>query len=264
VGAMCFLCVASMKLRIFYLEEKFNMYCSRCGNVIDRNYAVCSYCGCPVGNPTDTDDRKSSGFALLGFFLGITFPIVGLILYLVYESKKPLRAKSVGKGTLIGFISKIIVVVLILVIYFCFIGSMVNGSLFDWMDEHAPEISDSADYFEDDIADYFAADASENNISENNADIKFGNFSIEYNGYYHNTKLDVTVKNTSCKRCSYSITIEAVDKNGARLDTDMIFVDRLNKEQEITLQAFEYVDEEKIDAFKEATFKVLEIYELDY
>ncbi len=44
----------------------------------------------------------------------------------------------------------------------------------------------------------------------------------------------------------------------------MIFVDRLNKEQEITLQAFEYVDEEKIDAYKEAAFKVLEVYELDY
>ena len=251
------------------------MYCSRCGNVMDRNYAVCSYCGCPIGNPTDTDDRKSSGFALLGFFLGITFPIIGLILYLVYESKKPLRAKSVGKGTLIGFLSKILLAAVILIIYFCFIGGMIHGisdgSFFEWMDNHVPEISDSlpneydsSDYFEDDNTNYFAADASENNISENNADIKFGDFIIEYNGYYHNTKFDVTVKNTSRKRCSYSITIEAVDKNGARLDTDMIFVDRLNKEQEITLQAFEYVDEEKIDAYKEAAFKVLEVYELDY
>lgn len=50
-------------------------------------------------------DKPSFWFSLLGFF----FPIVGLILYLVYENKKPKRAKSAGKGALAGFITKIVI-----------------------------------------------------------------------------------------------------------------------------------------------------------
>ena len=42
-------------------------------------------------------------------------------------------------------------------------------------------------------------------------------------------------------------TIEAVDANGARIETDMIYADRLGAGQEIYLKAFEYVDQEKLN-----------------
>ncbi|MCL2489302.1 MAG: hypothetical protein FWF36_01025 [Propionibacteriaceae bacterium] len=45
-------------------------------------------------------DAPSGGFAVLGFF----FPIVGLILFLVWNDRTPLRAKSAGKGALISVI----------------------------------------------------------------------------------------------------------------------------------------------------------------
>ena len=73
-----------------------------------------------------------------------------------------------------------------------------------------------------------------------------------------------TVKNKSEKQCTYYITIEAVDANGARIETDVIYADRLGAGQEIYLKAFEYVDQEKLNQFKNATFRVLEINKYDY
>ncbi len=55
------------------------------------------------------------------------------------------------------------------------------------------------------------------------------------------------------------ITIEAVDENGTRIETDTVFVEKLNSGQDINLTAFEYVNEEKIEQLKNATFKVLDV-----
>ena len=49
----------------------------------------------------NTQNAPSGGFAVLSFF----FPIVGLILYLVWHDTLPLRAKSEGKGALAGVIT---------------------------------------------------------------------------------------------------------------------------------------------------------------
>ena len=45
-------------------------------------------------------DAPNTGFAILGFF----FPLIGLILWLMWKDKTPLKAKSCGKGALIGVI----------------------------------------------------------------------------------------------------------------------------------------------------------------
>lgn len=51
----------------------------------------------PNNNPCDA---PSLGYAALGFFI----PVAGLILYLVWKEQTPLRAKSAGKGALVGVI----------------------------------------------------------------------------------------------------------------------------------------------------------------
>jgi tryptophan-rich sensory protein len=56
-------------------------------------------CGCSLSQ-TNKDDKPNGGFAVLGFFV----PIVGLILFLVWNKEYPRKAKSCGKGALIGFI----------------------------------------------------------------------------------------------------------------------------------------------------------------
>ena len=69
----------------------------------------------------------------------------------------------------------------------------------------------------------------------------------------------IQLQNVLIFQYTYYITIEAVDENGTRLKTDIIYADKLNAGQKIKLTAFEYVEEEKIEQFKNATFKVLEI-----
>ncbi len=84
------------------------MFCSHCGSRIDDKACICIHCGCRVTpNVQNTvpaeDDAPSSGYAILGFFI----PLVGLILYLVHERTHPQKARSAGKGALIGFIVSI-------------------------------------------------------------------------------------------------------------------------------------------------------------
>jgi len=79
-------------------------FCSKCGKEIHDDAVFCVHCGCAteaVNQRTAVDDAPSTGFWFLGFFI----PLAGLILYIVEKDTKPLRAKSAGKGALVGFIT---------------------------------------------------------------------------------------------------------------------------------------------------------------
>ena len=88
------------------------MFCKNCGSQIDDRAVICPHCGTPTENysnqapaynnspATNLADSKSIGFAVLCFF----FPVVGLILYLIWKDTYPLRARSCGKGAIIGVI----------------------------------------------------------------------------------------------------------------------------------------------------------------
>lgn len=65
-------------------------------------------------------DARSGGFAALGFF----FPLVGLILFLVWKDTMPLRSKSCGKGALIG-----VIVWFVVGIVFGIIAGIIGASL---------------------------------------------------------------------------------------------------------------------------------------
>lgn len=71
----------------------------------------------PYVNPQPAD-TGSFGWAVLGFF----FPIVGLILLLIWKTEKPVSAKQAGMGALV---SVIISVVLWLIV---FMLALVAGS----------------------------------------------------------------------------------------------------------------------------------------
>ena len=87
------------------------MYCKNCGTQLDDNAVICPNCGCATDNfykngahnaqNSIENDAPSAGFAVLSF----CFPLVGLILYLVWQNTMPLRAKSCGKGALVGVIA---------------------------------------------------------------------------------------------------------------------------------------------------------------
>lgn len=222
------------------------MYCKNCGSLVDENSLYCNKCGTKLDNTQSvpvSEDRSSFGFALLGFFI----PLAGLIFFLVYESKKPKRAKSAGKGALIGFITEIILSIVVVILYVVLTASLFQNIA----DESTTNMSLIGGIF------------NEENLEES-VDVTFGEFKVSNNGYYCETSLEITVRNKAEKQCSYYITIEAVDENGARIETDMVHADRLNAGQEIYLTAFEYVEQSKIEKFQNATFKILEIDKYDF
>ncbi len=96
-------------------------YCSKCGKEINEDAVFCEYCGYKLNevkeddeNEIDPNDAPSTGLAILCFL----YPIIGLILYLIWNESSPLKAKSCGKGALIGVIVSAVVSVLSTIIYF--------------------------------------------------------------------------------------------------------------------------------------------------
>ena len=59
-----------------------------------------------------SDQKLNWGFWILSFFL----PILGYIFYLVWQTKKPLKSKSCGWGSLIGSVFYIVVAIIIILI----------------------------------------------------------------------------------------------------------------------------------------------------
>lgn len=129
------------------------MFCKNCGERIDDNALACPRCGTSTAvNPaqppyqppsyqqtqfqqppyqqqpqyqqyqqyqtTPADDNPNFGWSLLGF----CFPIVGLILFLVWKDQKPLTAKSMIKAAIIGFVLFNIIPIIIGVIVAIFGG----------------------------------------------------------------------------------------------------------------------------------------------
>lgn len=89
------------------------MFCKKCGSQLPENTVVCPSCGTVAEvatqqpyqppyayNPPKPYDTGSIGWWFLGFF----FPLIGLILFLVWRNDKPLSAKRAGWGALVGVI----------------------------------------------------------------------------------------------------------------------------------------------------------------
>ncbi len=105
------------------------MFCKNCGAEIDDNAVVCPKCGVAVNEtpapaPAAANDAPSIGFAILSFFI----PLVGLILYIVWRTESPLKAKSCGKGAIIGFCVGIVLSVLSTVLLTCLVTSAADAA----------------------------------------------------------------------------------------------------------------------------------------
>jgi len=98
------------------------MFCKNCGKEIDDNAYVCLNCGAKVQDDSPTIKKSSSsvGWGILGFF----FPLVGLILCIIWTFSRPDDSRSAGRGALIGFILPILLCLIGLALYLIFYKKM--------------------------------------------------------------------------------------------------------------------------------------------
>ncbi len=81
-------------------------YCQNCGANTQRDQKLCLACNSPLWSSSKAasalamKDQPDTGIAIISFLL----PIIGLILFLAWNSSQPERAGSAGRGALAGVI----------------------------------------------------------------------------------------------------------------------------------------------------------------
>ena len=96
-------------------------------------------------------------------------------------------------------------------------------------------------------------------ILANSLDVKIGDFKVEEDEYLTDTKLVITVKNKTTETKSFSVKIEAVDKDGTRIEDDVIYANDLKAGQSQKIEAFNLVSSDKIKELKKAKFNIVEV-----
>ena len=229
------------------------MFCSGCGKEIKNDDTFCPYCGLRFYNrnmiPQNAGVMPNDSPSLLFAFIGFLFPLIGLILFLIYEGKSPKKAKSAGKGAITNVIIKVIFIVIICLVFIFGIGDILKPL---------------KEEFEKDFSDNFYSKQTEENDEYNDVEVTFGEFTVGKNEYFVETLLEVKVKNISDSRATFFITVEAVDEDGVRIGTSTVYADKLNSGQEVYAEAFSYVEEDKLEQYKNAEFKVLEVQKYSF
>ena len=199
------------------------------------------------------DEKRKSGFAIASLVLGIiglctsfipfvnnlsfVLAIIAIIFGIISLVKKASTGMSIA-GIVISIIAVIAVV-----------GS--QKSLSDAIDTAVNDFNSSVDTMSGENTDEILA---------NNLDVTIGDFNVTEDEYgITDTELPVTITNKSSETKSFDIQIEAVDANGSRLSTDYIYANSLAPGQSQEFKLFEYVEDDKLDATKSATFKIVEV-----
>lgn len=222
------------------------MYCKYCGKPVPDGAEYCLSCGKYLnGSDGAKNDSSSFGFALLGFLL----PLIGLILYFVYDDKRPKRAKSVGKGALVGVITRIVVSILIAVATFFLSVSVFNAVA-------AGEASDIPVIGS--VINEMIEELDEDGTDK--CELTVGEFSRVKRSGYDATTLELTVRNITEKPYSYGITVDAYDADGTRIGTEYVFVENLEPGQTAKAAAFENINSTQLDAFESADFEISAVH----
>ena len=194
------------------------------------------------------EETKNSGFATAGVVLGIIgactsfIPIINNLSFIlgilaIIFGIVALIKKS-GRGKVIASIILGIVAIAITL-------------------SAQKSVSDSLDNLSKDL-DKVTGNSTEE-VLANDAEVTLGSLEVTKGDYgITNTKLVVTVKNKTSEKKSYNFHIEALDSNGSRIGEDYVYANDLNAGQSQNFEIFTYISSDKLDAMKNATFKIVE------
>lgn len=163
----------------------------------------------------------------LSFFMGVIAIIFGLV-----------SIKKASKGKMIATVILGIIAIVITL--------SVQKAASDTLDA----VSDSLNT---------ATGANTEEVLSNYVNVELGNFEVT-EGEYGMTETNMTVKvtNKSNETKSFSIQVEAVDSNGNRISQDYIYANNLTAGQSQDFNIFQYVESDKLEAMKSATFNIVE------
>lgn len=105
-------------------------------------------------------------------------------------------------------------------------------------------------------------DASGDNTEEilgRDVDVTLGEFAATEGEFMTETSLPVTVVNKLTEAKSYSIQVAAEDASGNKIADDYINANNLGAKQTQEFKLFQYVESDKVEAMKTATFKVVSV-----
>ena len=194
------------------------------------------------------EETKNSGFATAGLVLGIIgactsfIPIINNLSFIlgilaIIFGIVALIKKS-GRG-------KVIVSIILGIVAIAITLSAQKS------------VSDSLDNLSKDL-DKVTGNSTEE-VLANDAEVTLGSLEVTKGDYgITNTKLVVTVKNKTSEKKSYNFHIEALDSNGSRIGEDYVYANDLNAGQSQNFEIFTYISSDKLDAMKNATFKIVE------
>ena len=198
-------------------------------------------------------ETKKSGFGTAGLVLGIiamvisfipfinTFAYIMGILALIFGIVA--LAKKASKGPAVA--------ALILGILSIAMTASINKSAVD-------VISGAVNQLNEDFATMGGERTDE--ILINSLEVNIGNFEAIDRGYgFFDTKLPVTLRNKTNETKSFSVQIEAVNKDGSRISTEYVYANNLTAGQSQNFEAFSLVTSDKVNAYKNATFKIVEV-----
>ncbi len=118
-------------------------------------------------------------------------------------------------------------------------------------------IDDAVDEFNDEM-DYLSGGKTDD-ILKDHLDVTIGKFNVTYGEFLNSTELSVTLKNKSSEAKSFSVTVEAIDELGNRIGSETVYANQLQAGQGQAFKVFELVSDEKIEAYKKAKFRVVEV-----
>jgi hypothetical protein len=206
--------------------------------------------------------ERTSGLAIAGFIiavlaiLGSWVPIINNVSFffaIVALVMGIIGLRAIRKGKRVG--QGLAVATIILSILTCVVVLATQSLFKKAADEVGNSITESVNDFDGTNTD---------KLLQNSVDVTLGEFvfnpgaEAEYN-FDDTTELPVTIKNKAAEKASYTVKIEAVDANGARIAEDTVYVSDLNPGQSVSEKAFKYVESGKLEAIKTAKFKILEV-----
>lgn len=202
------------------------------------------------------EKKTNNGLGIAAFVLGIIAVLGSFIPYInIISYVFGFIALILGIVSLVDKKSSNVmpIIAIILAIATFGIATVMNVATTEVLKKTSKEI----DKIDKDV-DKMTGDSTEE-VLKNDVEVTLGglNTSVDEFGLI-DSEMVVTVKNITDKKSSYSLHIEAIDSTGQRINDDYVYVNDLGPGQTTTEKIFQYIEEEKLDAMKNATFKIVE------